>query len=79
FRLGRAGATREIFTPDAFEAIYRQTRGVPRRVNNLCDMCLLIGFGIQAETIDAAVVRKAIDDTAMPGDEPEAAAPAASN
>ena len=75
FRLGRAGATREIFTPDAFEAIYRQTRGVPRRVNNLCDMCLLIGFGIQAEAIDAAVVRKAIEDTAMPGDEPAEAEP----
>lgn len=68
FRLGRAGAKQEIFTPDAFEAIHRQTRGVPRRVNNLCDMCLLIGFGMHAERIDAEVVRAAIDDTAMPDD-----------
>lgn len=75
FRLGRAGAKREIFTPDAFEEIHRQTRGVPRRVNNLCDMCLLIGFGMHAERIDAAVVRAAIDDTAMPDDEPGEAEP----
>ena len=75
FRLGRAGATREIFTPDAFEEIYRQTRGVPRRVNNLCDMCLLIGFGIQAERIDGDIVRQVIEDTAMPGDEPAGAEP----
>ena len=64
FRLGRAGAKREIFTRDAFEEIHRQTRGVPRRVNNLCDMCLLIGFGMHAERIDAAVVREAIDEGA---------------
>ena len=66
FRLTRAGAKREIFTSDAFEEIHRQTKGVPRRVNNLCDMSLLIGYGMKAEKIDAAVVREAIDDTAMP-------------
>jgi general secretion pathway protein A len=70
FRLSRAGAGREIFTADALEEIHRQTRGVPRRVNNLCDMCLLIGFGMHAEKIDSAVVRAAVDDTSMPDDEP---------
>ncbi|HQK49413.1 MAG TPA: AAA family ATPase [Syntrophales bacterium] len=75
FRLGRAGAKREIFTRDALEEIHRQTRGVHRRVNNLCDMCLLIGFGMQAERIDAAVARTAIEDTAMPGDDPGDAEP----
>ena len=79
FRLSRAGAQREIFTRDAFEEIHRQTKGVPRRVNNLCDMSLLIGFGMHAEKIDAAVIREAIDDTAMPdSDSGEAAAGGAS-
>jgi hypothetical protein len=73
FRLTRAGAKREIFTSDAFEEIHRQTKGVPRRVNNLCDMSLLIGYGMKAEKIDAAVIREAIDDTAMPESGPEAA------
>jgi general secretion pathway protein A len=73
FRLTRAGAKREIFTGDAFEEIHRQTRGVPRRVNNLCDMSLLIGYGMKAERIDAAVIREAIDDTAMPESGQEAA------
>jgi hypothetical protein len=41
-------------------------------------MCLLIGFGMHAERIDAAVVRAAIDDTAMPDDEPAESVPAAS-
>jgi hypothetical protein len=70
FRLARAGANREIFTRDAFEEIHRQTKGVPRRVNNLCDMSLLIGYGMKAEKIDAVVIREAIDDTAMPDSEP---------
>jgi general secretion pathway protein A len=73
FRLTRAGAKREIFTSDAFEELHRQTKGVPRRVNNLCDMSLLIGFGIKAEKIDADVIREAIDDTAMPESGPEEA------
>jgi general secretion pathway protein A len=72
FRLTRAGAKREIFSSDAFEEIHRQTKGVPRRVNNLCDMSLLIGYGMKAEHIDAAVIREAIDDTAMPESGPEA-------
>ena len=78
FRLARAGAKRELFTRDAFEEIHRQTKGVPRRVNNLCDMSLLIGYGMHAENIDAAIVREAIDDTSLPDSGPgEAAACAA--
>jgi len=78
FRLSRAGAKREIFTREAFEEIHRQTKGVPRRVNNLCDMSLLIGYGMHAANIDAAVVREAIDDTSLPDSGPgEAAASAA--
>jgi hypothetical protein len=44
-------------------------------------MCLLIGYGMHAEKIDAAVVREAIDDTSLPDSGPgeAAAAPAASN
>jgi len=81
FRLARAGAKREIFTRDAFGEIHRQTKGVPRRVNNLCDMSLLIGYGMHAGNIDAAVVREAIDDTSLPDGGPAeaAVAPAASN
>jgi len=77
FRLARAGAKREIFTRDAFEEIHRQTKGVPRRVNNLCDMSLLIGYGMHAENIDAAIVREAIDDTSLPDSGPGEAAASA--
>ncbi|WP_227817238.1 XrtA/PEP-CTERM system-associated ATPase [Nitrogeniibacter aestuarii] len=32
------------FSADAFEAIYRTTGGIPRRINTLCDRLLLAGF-----------------------------------
>lgn len=65
FRLGRGGATREVFTRDALEEIYRLTEGVPRRINNLCDMSLLVGSVGRVETIDARVVREAMDDSSF--------------
>jgi hypothetical protein len=36
-------------------------------------MSLLIGYGMKTQKIDALVIREAIDDTAMPESEPEAA------
>ena len=42
--------------------IYKESQGVPRLVNNLCDMCLLIGFGRRLETIDENVVLDVIKD-----------------
>jgi general secretion pathway protein A len=43
-RLQAAGATREIFDEGALEAVHQLTLGVPRRINRLCDLALLIGF-----------------------------------
>ena len=44
-RLHCAGACdRPTFDPDAFEAIYKSSGGIPRRVNLICDRLLLLGF-----------------------------------
>jgi putative secretion ATPase (PEP-CTERM system associated) len=44
-RLRCAGATdRPSFEPDCFEAVYRGSGGVPRRINLLCDRLLLQGY-----------------------------------
>ncbi|MHB8860876.1 MAG: ExeA family protein, partial [Pirellulaceae bacterium] len=39
-----AGAQREIFDGSALEAVHHLALGVPRRINRLCDLALLIGF-----------------------------------
>lgn len=57
-RLRIGGATREIFTTDAYVAIARMSHGVPRRINNICDLCLLDGSTTRVEMIDESIVRK---------------------
>ncbi len=55
-RLKKAGASRALFTPDAIEALWTWTRGVPRLVNTLADNALFEGALAGARAIDAAVV-----------------------
>jgi general secretion pathway protein A len=58
-RLETAGVTRKIFRDDAVNAVYQASRGIPREINNICDVCLLLGFGSRLEELDATVVDKA--------------------
>lgn len=53
-RLAAAGAKRVIFDPSAVEAIYELTHGIPRRINRLCDLALLVGYGEELPEIRAA-------------------------
>jgi general secretion pathway protein A len=55
-RLQAAGSTRQIFSDAALEAIHQHALGVPRRINRLCDLALLVGFAEEASTIDAAQI-----------------------
>ena len=43
-RLQAAGARQEIFDNAALETVHHLALGVPRRINRLCDLALLIGF-----------------------------------
>ena len=61
-RLTWAGATRDIFTREAVQAIYEFAGGLPLRINNLCDRCLLFGLMRQAPMVDGQIVCDAIED-----------------
>ena len=43
-RLASAGATTTLFTPDALAALHRNADGLPRRLNHLADLALLIAY-----------------------------------
>lgn len=58
-RLHVAGSKREIFSQDALQLIWQYTRGIPRSINNLADLCLLFGFESHRPIIDGPMVRKA--------------------
>jgi general secretion pathway protein A len=57
FRLSAAGARREIFTDDAFQALPALTGGAARRIDRLCDLALLIGFAEERTLIDADLLQ----------------------
>lgn len=50
-RLQAVGSQREIFDATALESIHHLTLGVPRRINRLCDLALLIGFAEERTSI----------------------------
>ncbi|MEG3146062.1 AAA family ATPase [Sphingomonas sp. RT2P30] len=66
---------RPRFTADAFDALYRGSEGVPRRLNQLAARVMLHGAIEQLDTLDARVVDAVIDDVS--GDMPSADAPPA--
>jgi type II secretory pathway predicted ATPase ExeA len=57
--LKKAGCHEEIFTPQAFEAIYATTNGPPRLVNNLVTACLILATGDKKTVIDLEIVYQA--------------------
>ena len=68
FRLSKAGLIKNVFTDDALRTIYDHSRGVPRKINNICDMSLLIGFGMKIREIDVDVIQEAVRDTSCEGE-----------
>jgi general secretion pathway protein A len=64
-RLSRVGWTgRPQMMADAFEALYAETAGVPRKLNTLMNRVMLMGAVEQVDVIDGALVRAVIDDMA---------------
>lgn len=67
-RLGVVGwQGRPQFMPDAIEALYRGSEGVPRRLNQLAGRVMLSGAIEQIDRIDARVVEAVIADIAADG------------
>jgi general secretion pathway protein A len=67
-RLGLAGPGQEdLFTPEACNAIFEASRGIPRIINLLSDTALVYGYADQAETIGATTVNEMLQDKAREG------------
>lgn len=61
-RLEIAGASREIFEGSALDLVHEATGGIPRRINQVCDLALLSGFGAKAPLIDADILKDVVMD-----------------
>lgn len=62
-RLKVAGAgTRTIFDAAACDVVFRYAGGVPRLINVLCDTAMLCAFAEERTTIDAGLVKAAVEE-----------------
>lgn len=61
-RLQIAGAERQIFTNEALKLIHESTGGIPRRINQVCDLALLAGFGLQATEVTEEILKEVVMD-----------------
>src|SRR3984885_2708015 len=55
-RLRIAGASWQLFAPDALELIHRFSRGIPRIINLLCEHSLILAYVEQAQQVTPAIV-----------------------
>lgn len=62
-RLAVAGNNGRIsFTPYAYRLIYHFSQGIPRRINAICDRCLLLAYTKDSFVIDRKTVKYAMED-----------------
>ena len=62
-RLAVAGSRGGVsFTTGAVRAVYKYSRGNPRRINALCDRALLVAYCTEQFTIGRHIIRRAMDD-----------------
>lgn len=70
-RLKIAGARREIFHLSARDLIHEASGGVPRLVNQLCDLAMVYAFTKDNKTVTRLTVQQVLDDGVFFMDAPE--------
>lgn len=57
-----AGMDKQIFTEEAIGLVYECSKGVPRRINNICRYALVAAAQADSTTVDAQAVQRGLDD-----------------
>lgn len=65
-RLKVAGTVEELFTAKAIQAVWRASRGIPRRINAICDQALVSGSVQGKKTIDHKMVESCLRNIDLP-------------
>ncbi len=61
-RLKVAGCEKRVFTAPAITKIYELTKGVPRLVNQLCDLAMVYAFTKGKHVVTPAILQQVLDD-----------------
>ncbi len=60
------GNAEEIFDDGALEQVYMLTQGIPRRINRLCDLALMVGFAEDTHNLTVELLENVHGDLATP-------------
>lgn len=58
-RLAVAGSRSKVFTREAVESLYKHSRGIPKRLNRLCDRSLEMAYSLVRDEVDHTIVEEA--------------------
>jgi len=61
-RMNVAGRSESAFSPEAVELISQYSGGIPRRLNHICDLCLVLSYSSQIDLVDEAMAYRIILD-----------------
>lgn len=61
-RLHTAGGPASLFEDEALDLVHGQSGGIPRLINQLCDISLVYGYAAGQKRISADLVRSVLDD-----------------
>jgi general secretion pathway protein A len=61
-RLAAAGCSRPVFDTAALDALHEAARGLPRQINRLADLALLVGFAEELPSIGRAQIEALADE-----------------
>lgn len=61
-RVNVGGCEDDLFTEEAYKRIAQITKGIPRKINILCDLALVYGFSSEAKIIDTNLIDEVIKD-----------------
>ena len=64
-RLMTAGADKTIFETEALEALHELSQGLPRRINRLADLALLLGFADELPAIQPAQIEAVVQELSL--------------
>jgi general secretion pathway protein A len=51
-----------VFSPGAYKTIFDYSKGIPRRINAICDRALLIAYTKDTYSIDKKMIKEAVND-----------------
>lgn len=67
--LAYSGCTKELFTSDAEDVVYKVSGGIPRLVNRVCDNSLLYAYQNQKRLVDGHMVQFVSDNEMVGGED----------